>query len=87
MYLNSIGMMNNAAFSTMQNCNALMNLTSAAGNGSFQGLGAMNQAEKRLLMENQQNGLTYKAYDLMEKSQKEQKKAILMLKNSLFKQI
>jgi len=74
MYVSSIGNINNAAFSTMQNNNAMMNLARGAGDGSFKDLSTTQQTEKTLQMDNLQNRLTYLASSTIEDSQRKKEK-------------
>ena len=71
MSINAIGMSNNAAFSTMKNNNAMMNLMNGVGEGSStQDLKAAQQSEKSLLLNNVQNNLIYNASLTMEETEK-----------------
>jgi len=72
MNVTPIGMGSSAAFSIMQNNNALMNLTRNAGDGSSGDLSAVHQSEKSLLLNNVQNNLIYNAASLAEEAQKKQ---------------
>ena len=70
MNVNPTGMCSSAAFSIMQNNNALMKFARGAGDGSSNNLGAMHRSEKSLLLNNVQNNLIYNASGLMEEAQK-----------------
>lgn len=74
MYVSQIGNMNNAAFGSMQNSNAMMNMTRSAGNNSFKDLNSIHQSEKKLQTDNLQNQFTYDATSAMEESQKKREK-------------
>jgi len=69
---NSINTMNNSAFRMMSNNNAMMNLTSFAGN--FGNLSTVHQAEKSLLMDNSQSQLMYKISEAQLKALKKLEK-------------
>lgn len=64
--------MNNAAYSLMQNRNALMGLTRNA--GSFGNMNALRNAETRLQLDSLQNQWLYSAAELMEDSQRKLQK-------------
>ena len=72
MYVSQVGMMNNAAFNTMQNCDTMMGMTRNA--GSATNMQALSKKETNLQVQNLQNQLTYQACDAMEDSQQKMKK-------------
>lgn len=82
MYVSYVGMNNNAAFSMMQNANAMMGMARNA--SGAQDTRAMAQKEKGLQMNNLNNQVTYQATDLMEESQKKMRDANIKRTFSIF---
>lgn len=82
MFVSQVGMMNNAAFGTMQNCNTMMSMARNA--GSSKNLQALSKKETGLQIQNLQNQLVYSASEAMEDSQEKIKKENIKRSFSMF---